>query len=106
MKENLMADINRRVSWAMVPLALVALAACSPPGDPAQTVQRDADAQHVPAPPVGEAMEMQPAAPTEGVTQPEAVQLRRTDGGGIEIRNVDAADGQGADAAPAAPLKP
>ncbi|MHC1652989.1 hypothetical protein ACODUL_06820 [Stenotrophomonas maltophilia] len=98
-----MTDINRRVSWAMVPLALAALAACSAPGDPAQTVQRDADAQHSPARPVGEAMQMQPAAPAEGVTQPEAVHLRRTDGGGIEIREVDGAGGQGADAAPAVP---
>lgn len=104
-----MADINRHVSWALVPLALVVLAACSPPGDPAQTVQRDADAQHVPARPVGEARRMEPAAPAEGAAQPEAVQLRRidggTDGGGIEIRNVDAAGGQAADAAPAAPLQ-
>ncbi|MDV9042613.1 hypothetical protein [Stenotrophomonas sp. RAC2] len=98
-----MGEFNRWVPRGLAPLALLALAACSPPGDPAQTVQRDADAQHVPARPVGEAMQMQPTAPAEGVAQPEAVQLRRTDGGGIEIRNVDAAGGEGAEAAPAAP---
>ncbi|HEL2979852.1 TPA: hypothetical protein UMB92_002721 [Stenotrophomonas maltophilia] len=98
-----MADINRRAraSWALVPLALVALAACSEASDPAQTVQRDADAQYIPARPVSDAMPVQPAAPAEGVTQPEAVQLRRTDDGGIEIRKADAMAGQGVGTAPA-----
>ncbi|MFL0338961.1 hypothetical protein [Stenotrophomonas maltophilia] len=93
-----MGDINRWVPRALVPLALVALAACSQPGDPAQTVQRDAEAQRDPARPVSGAAPMQPAVPAEGVTRAEAVQLRRTSDGGVELRKVDALSGQGAEA--------
>ncbi|HFF2845044.1 TPA: hypothetical protein ACGCGJ_000998 [Stenotrophomonas maltophilia] len=94
-----MGDINRLRPVLLLSFALAALAACSQPGDPAQTVQRDTDALHAPAAPVSEAMQMQPTAPAEGVTRPEAVQLRRTSDGGVEIRKVDAVSGHGADTA-------
>ncbi|CCP10075.1 hypothetical protein SMSKK35_4405 [Stenotrophomonas maltophilia SKK35] len=116
-----MADINRLHRTLWVPFALMALAACAPTNDPAQTVERDAGTDSTPARPVGEAMQMQPAQPAEGEALPDAVDvqrnadgsvdvrratpesvaLRRTDDGGVEIRRVDAAAGQGADSAPA-----
>ncbi|WP_049457833.1 hypothetical protein [Stenotrophomonas maltophilia] len=116
-----MADINRLHRTLWVPFALMALAACAPANDPAQTVERDAGTDSTPARPVGEAMQMQPAQPAEGEALPEAVDvqrnadgsvdvrkatpesvaLRRTDDGGVEIRRVDAAAEQGADMAPA-----
>lgn len=79
-----MGDINRLRPALLLPFALAALAACSQPDDPAQTVQRDADALHAPAAPVSEAMQMQPTAPAEGVTRPEAVQLRTTRDGALK----------------------
>ncbi|ALA81422.1 hypothetical protein I5U59_02645 [Stenotrophomonas maltophilia] len=116
-----MADINRLHRTLWVPFALMALAACAPANDPAQTVERDAGTDSTPAHPVGEAMQMQPAQPAEGEALPDAVDvqrnadgsvdvrkatpesvaLRRTDDGGVEIRRVDAAAEQGADSAPA-----
>lgn len=116
-----MAGINRLHRTLWVPFALMALAACTPGNDPAQTVERDAGTESTPARPVGDAMQMQPAQPAEGEVLPDAVDvqrnaegsvdvrkaapesvaLRRTDDGGVEIRKVDPAAGQGADAAPA-----
>ena len=116
-----MAGINRLHRTLWVPFALMALAACTPGNDPAQTVERDAGTESTPARPVGDAMQMQPAQPAEGEVlpdavdvqrnaegsvdvrkaAPEAVALRRTDDGGVEIRKVDPAAGQGADTAPA-----
>ncbi|WP_164162451.1 hypothetical protein [Stenotrophomonas maltophilia] len=116
-----MTGINRLHCTLWVPFALMALAACTPGNDPAQTVERDAGTESTPARPVGDAMQMQPAQPAEGdvlpdavdvqrnaegsvdvrKAAPESVALRRTDDGGVEIRKVDPAAGQGADAAPA-----
>lgn len=116
-----MADINRLHRTLSFPFALVALAACAPANDPAQTVERDAGTDSIPARPAGEAMQMQPAQPAEGEAlpgavdvqrnadgsvdvrkaTPESLALRRTDDGGVEIRRVDAAAEQGADSAPA-----
>ncbi|HDS1127568.1 hypothetical protein [Stenotrophomonas maltophilia] len=116
-----MTGINRLHRTLWVPFALMALAACTPGNDPAQTVERDAGTESTPARPVGDAMQMQPAQPAEGEVlpdavdvqrnaegsvdvrkaAPEAVALRRTDDGGVEIRKVDPAAGQGADTAPA-----
>ncbi|HEL4102422.1 hypothetical protein ACS0OQ_04455 [Stenotrophomonas riyadhensis] len=116
-----MTGINRLHRTLWVPFALMALAACTPGNDPAQTVERDAGTESTPARPVGDAMQMQPAQPAEGEVLPDAVDvqrnaegsvdvrkaapesvaLRRTDDGGVEIRKVDPAAGQGADAAPA-----
>ncbi|ACF50539.1 hypothetical protein [Stenotrophomonas maltophilia] len=116
-----MAAINRLRLMVLCPLALGALTACTPDGDPAQTVERDADAQSVPAQQAGDAMQMQPARPAEAEVLPEAVDvqrnadgsvdvrkaepaavaLRRTADGGVEIRKVDAAAGASAEAAPA-----
>ncbi|HEL3811262.1 hypothetical protein D5301_18875 [Stenotrophomonas sp. MH181796] len=116
-----MTGINRLHRTLWVPFALMALAACTPGNDPAQTVERDAGTESTPARPVGDAMQMQPAQPAEGEVLPDAVDvqrnaegsvdvrkaapesvaLRRTDDGGVEIRKVDPAAGQGADTAPA-----
>ncbi|HDS1652522.1 TPA: hypothetical protein QEL76_000408 [Stenotrophomonas maltophilia] len=116
-----MTGINRLHRTLWVPFALMALAACTPGNDPAQTVERDAGTESTPARPVGDAMQMQPAQPAEGEVLPDAVDvqrnaedsvdvrkaapesvaLRRTEDGGVEIRKVDPAAGQGADAAPA-----
>jgi hypothetical protein len=49
-------------------------------------------------------MQMQPAQPVEGEAAPEAMELRRADEGGVDIRKVDVAAGQGADA-PASPAE-
>ncbi|WP_414554519.1 hypothetical protein [Stenotrophomonas forensis] len=89
-----MADINRLRMMAWVPVALVALVAlvaCAPGSDPAQTVERDASVEAVPARPVS----------PEGGAGPEAVELRGTDEGGVEVREADPAAGQGAATAPA-----
>ncbi|MEX5405921.1 hypothetical protein VPH47_16920 [Stenotrophomonas sp. WED208] len=116
-----MTGINRLHRTLWVPFALMALAACTPGNDPAQTVERDAGTESTPARPVGDAMQMQLAQPAEGEVLPDAVDvqrnaegsvdvrkaapesvaLRRTDDGGVEIRKVDPAAGQGADTAPA-----
>ncbi|MEN5371809.1 hypothetical protein [Stenotrophomonas hibiscicola] len=116
-----MADINRLHRTLWVPFALLALAACTPANDPAQTVERDAGTESAPARPVGEAMQMQPAQPAEGEALPDAVNvqrnadgsvdvrkampesaaLRRTEDGGVEIRKVDPAAESGSDTAPA-----
>ncbi|PJL74528.1 hypothetical protein B9Y61_03160 [Stenotrophomonas maltophilia] len=113
-----MVDINRLHRTLWVSFALLALAACAPADDPAQTVERDAGTDSAPARPVGEAMQMQPA---ERETLPDAVDvqrnadgsvdvrkatpeptaLRRTGDGGVEIRKVDPAAGQGAGTASA-----
>lgn len=87
-----MADINRLPLAALLPLALVALTACGTGSGPA-----------------AEATAMQPAAPAEGAAKPDALQLRRTGDGGVEIRKVDVPvdhAGQAAEAAPAAPAEP
>jgi hypothetical protein len=117
----LMAHINRLHRTLWVSFALLALAACAPADDPAQTVERDAGTESAPARPVGEAMQMQPAQPAEREALPDAVDvqrnadgsvdvrkatpesaaLRRTGDGGAEIREVDPAAGQGADTASA-----
>ncbi|HGM5880063.1 MAG: hypothetical protein KH046_14055 [Stenotrophomonas maltophilia] len=86
-----MADINRLRMMAWVPVALMALVACAPGSDPAQTVERDASVEAVPARPVS----------PEGGAAPEAVELRGTDEGGVEVREADPAAGQGAATAPA-----
>ncbi|WP_313301460.1 hypothetical protein [Stenotrophomonas sp.] len=116
-----MADINRLHRTLLVPFALLALAACTPANDPAQTVERDVGTESAPARPVGEAMQMQPAQPAEGEVLPDAVDvqrnadgsvdvrkatpesvaLRRTEDGGVEIRKVDPAAESGPDTAPA-----
>lgn len=116
-----MADINRLHRTLWVPFALLALAACTPANDPAQTVERDAGTESAPARPVGEAMQMQPAQPAEGEALPDAVDvqrnadgsvdvrkatpesaaLRHTEDGGVEIRKVDPAAESGSDTAPA-----
>lgn len=81
----------------LIPIALAALTACGQQGDPAQTVERDAGTDAVPARPIGDAMQMQPV---EGGAAPEAVELSRTEDGGMKIRKVDAAVGQDAGASP------
>ncbi|WP_313415260.1 hypothetical protein [Stenotrophomonas sp.] len=116
-----MAEITRLHRTLWIPFALMALAACTPGNDPAQTVERDAGAESIPARPVGDALQMQPAQPAEGEVLPDAVDvqrnadgsvdvrkaapesvaLRRTDEGGVEIRKVDAAVDSGAGVAPA-----
>lgn len=98
-----MADFNRLRLALLLPFALVALTACE---TGSEAVGHDAAAQSAPAASAGEAMPMQPTAPMEGAAPSEAVQVRRTDDGGVEIRKLDAADGQGADAAPAEPRQP
>lgn len=101
--KKLMTDINRLCRMAWVPFALLALMACAPGSDPAKTVERDAGTGAVPARPI--AGVAQPASLAEGGAASEAVDLRRTDDGGVDIRKVDAA-GQGADAsAPPAAAK-
>ncbi|CRR17656.1 hypothetical protein [Stenotrophomonas sp. FR010] len=116
-----MAHINRLHRTLWVSFALLALAACAPADDPAQTVERDAGTESAPARPVGEAMQMQPAQAAEREALPDAVDvqrnadgsvdvrkatpesaaLRRTGDGGVEIRKVDPAAEQGADTAAA-----
>ncbi|WP_439426618.1 hypothetical protein [Stenotrophomonas sp. T8] len=116
-----MAHINRLHRTLWVSFALLALAACAPADNPAQTVERDAGTESAPARPVGEVMQMQPAQPAEREALPDAVDvqrnadgsvdvrkatpepaaLRRTGDGGVEIRKVDPAVGQGADTASA-----
>lgn len=116
-----MAEITRLHRTLWVPFALMALAACAPGNDPAQTVERDAGAESIPARPVGDALQMQPAQPAEGEVLPDAVEvqrnaddsmdvrkaapesvaLRRTDDGGVEVRKVDAAVESGTGMAPA-----
>lgn len=98
-----MADFNRLRLALLLPFALVALTACEAGSEAAG---RDAAAQSAPAAAAGQAMPMQPTAPMEGAPPSEAVQVRRTDDGGVEIRKLDAADGQAADAAPAEPHQP
>ncbi len=108
-----MADFNRLRLALLLPFALVALTACEAGSEvgsePAPAAGHGAAAQSAPAAPAapaaaaaaaGQAMPMQPTAPMEGAPPSEAVQVRRTDDGGVEIRKLDAADGQGADAAP------
>lgn len=116
-----MAHINRLHRTLWVSFALLALAACAPADNPAQTVERDAGTESAPARLVGEAMQMQPAQPAEREALPDAVDvqrnadgsvdvrkatpepaaLRRTGDGGVEIRKADPAAGQGADTASA-----
>lgn len=116
-----MAEIIRLHRTLWVPFALMALAACTPGDDPAQTVERDAGAESIRARPVGDAMQMQPAQSAEGEVLPDAVDvqrnadgsvdvrkaapeslaLRRTQDGGVEVRKVDAVVDPGADVAPA-----
>ncbi|CRD45732.1 hypothetical protein [Stenotrophomonas maltophilia] len=99
-----MTDINRLCRMAWVPFALLALVACAPGSDPAKTVERDAGTGAVPARPI--AGVAQPASLAEGGAAREAVDLRRTDDGGVDIRKVDVAAEQGADAsAPPAAAK-
>jgi hypothetical protein len=95
-RKKLMADINRLCRTVWVLSALVALTACAPGSDPAKTVERDAGVDAVPARPI--AGVAQPASPVEGGAAPEAVELRSTDDGGVDIRKADVAAGQGADA--------
>jgi hypothetical protein len=99
-----MADMKRLHRGLWVSFALLVLVACAPERDPAQTMERDAGTGAVPARPVGDTMQMQPAQPVEGEAAPEAMGLRRTDKGGVDIRKVDVAAGQGADA-PASPAE-
>ncbi|MCB7145419.1 hypothetical protein LI078_02420 [Stenotrophomonas maltophilia] len=99
-----MADMKRLHRGLWVSFALLALAACAPERDPTQTVERDAGTEAVPARSVGDAMQMQPAQPVEGEAAPEAMGLRRADEGGVDIRKVDVAAGQGADT-PASPAE-
>ena len=65
-------------------------------------VERDAGVDAVPSRPITGVA--QPASPVEGGAAPEAVELRSTDDGGVDIRKVDVAAGQGADA-PAPPAE-
>ena len=81
-----MADINRLHRTLWVPFALLALAACTPANDPAQTVERDAGTESAPARPVGEAMQMQPAQPAEGEALPDAVDVQRNADGSVDVR--------------------
>ncbi|WP_447906516.1 hypothetical protein [Stenotrophomonas sepilia] len=103
-----MVDINRLHRTLWVPFALLALAACTPANDPAQTVERDAGTESAPARPVGEALpdavDVQRNA--DGLVDvrkatPESAALRRTEDGGVEIRKVDPAAESGSDTAPA-----
>ncbi|MDZ7476383.1 hypothetical protein U5F73_15530 [Stenotrophomonas pavanii] len=98
-----MADFNRLRLALLLPFALVALTACEAGSEAAG---HDAAAQSAPAAQAGQATPMQTTAPMEGAEPSGAVQMRRTGDGGVEIRKMDAADGQGAGAAPAEPHQP
>lgn len=107
--------INRTVGLMLSSVAVIVLSGCraddaataTAAPDHAQTVERAADVEHVPAQPVDVATAMRPAqASGEGVPA-DAVEIRRSeDGSTLEIRKRDAGlDGDAAVSEPAQPAQ-
>ena len=95
--------INRIVGLMLSGLAVIVLSGCRADDaatagatpDHAQTVERAADVEHVPAQPVDPAMAMRPAQATgEGVSADAVDEMKRSeDGTTLEARQRDAAVG-------------
>jgi len=92
--------INRTVSLMLSGLAVIVLSGCRADDaatagaapDHAQTVERAADVEHVPAQPVDTAMAMRPAQATGEGVPAETVEMKRPeDGATLEARQRDAA---------------
>jgi propanediol dehydratase small subunit len=105
--------VSKSVGVILSSVVVVALSGCRAEDaataggapDHAQTVERAADAEHVPAQPVDAATAMRPARATGEEVPADAVEMRRSEGGStLEIRKRDAAQGSnGAASAPAQP---
>ena len=105
--------INRAVGLMLSSVAVIALSGCRADAaatagaapDHAQTVERAADVEHVPAKPVDAAMAMRPAqAAGEGVPA-ETVEMKRSEEGATpEARKRDAA--MGSDGAASGQVQP
>jgi PBP1b-binding outer membrane lipoprotein LpoB len=94
--------INRTVGLMLSGLAVIVLSGCRADDaatagaapDHAQTVERAADVEHVPAQPVDTAMAMRPAQATGEGVPAETVEMKRSeDGATLEARQRDAAVG-------------
>ena len=92
--------INRTVGLMLSGLAVIVLSGCRADDaatagaapDHAQTVERAADVEHVPAQPVDTAMAMRPAQATGEGVPAETVEMKRPeDGATLEARQRDAA---------------
>lgn len=105
--------INRAVGLMLSSVAVIALSGCRADDaatagaapDHAQTVERAADAEHVPAKPVDAAMAMRPAQATEEGVSADAAEMKRSeDGATPEARKRDAA--MGSDGAASGQVQP
>lgn len=92
--------INRTVGLMLSGLTVIVLSGCRADDaatagaapDHAQTVERAADVEHVPAQPVDTAMAMRPAQATGEGVPAETVEMKRPeDGATLEARQRDAA---------------
>lgn len=105
--------INRAVGLILSSVAVIALSGCRADDaatagaapDHAQTVERAADVEHVPAKPVDAAMAMRPARATEEGVSADAAEMKRSeDGATPEARKRDAA--MGSDGAASGQVQP
>lgn len=105
--------INRAVGLMLSSVAVIALSGCRADDaatagaapDHAQTVERAADVEHVPAKPVDGAMAMRPARATEEGVSADAAEMKRSeDGATPEARKRDAA--RGSDGAASGQVQP
>ena len=105
--------INRAVGLMLSSVAVIALSGCRADDaatagaapDHAQTVERAADVEHVPAKPVDAAMAMRPAQATEEGVSADAAEMKRSeDGATPEARKRDAA--MGSDGAASGQVQP
>ncbi|QKW57872.1 hypothetical protein [Stenotrophomonas sp. NA06056] len=107
--------VNKSVGVILSSAVLIALSGCRADDtataggapDHAQTVERAADVEHVPAQPVDVATAMRPAQATGQGVPADAVEMRRSeDGSTLEIRKRDAGlDGDVAVSEPAQPAQ-
>ncbi|MBM9912697.1 MULTISPECIES: hypothetical protein [Stenotrophomonas] len=105
--------INRAVGLMLSSVAVIALSGCRADDaatagaapDHAQTVERAADVEHVPAQPVDAAMAMRPAQATEEGVSADAAEMKRSeDGATPEARKRNAA--MGSDGAASGQVQP
>ena len=97
--------INRTVGLMLSSLAVIVLSGCRADDaataaavpDHAQTVERAADVEHVPAQPVDPAMAMRPAQATGEGEPADTIEMKRSeDGSSLEARKRGAAVGSDA----------